>query len=167
MRELPPGVRGFLLAGAFAPAMSTISSALNALSNVTVVDFVDRLRPGDTVRRAKIFTVVWGVVVMGAGLLAWRLGSILESIVKINSYFYGCLLGVFLLGIGTTRANARGATLGLAAGILAVALCSVFQPELWIWFGAIGCVVCFSTGYILSPGKFDELRYRASERARN
>ena len=116
-----------------------------------------------------VYTVPWPLVGVAAimGLLAWRLGSILELIVKINSYFYGCLLGVFLLGIGTTRADARGATLGLAAGILAVALCSAFQPELWIWFGAIGCVVCFSAGYILSPGTFDDLRYRASERARN
>jgi SSS family solute:Na+ symporter len=150
MREMPPGVRGFLLAGAFAPAMSTVSSALNSLANVAVVDFLDRLRPGDTVRRAKIFTAVWGVVVMGAGLLAWRLGSILELIVKVNSYFYGCLLGIFLLGIWTTRACARGATIGLAAGVLAVLLCSAFQPDLWIWFGAIGCLVCFSTGYISS-----------------
>jgi SSS family transporter len=167
MRELPTGVRGFLIAAAFAPAMSTISSALNSLSNVTVVDFLDRLRPGDTIRRAKLFTAVWGIAVMGAGLLAWRLGSILELIVKVNSYFYGCLLGVFLLGIFTVRGNARGASVGLAAGMFAVMLCSALQPDLWIWFGAIGCLVCFSIGYFSSPGKFDELRYRSPERARH
>ena len=65
MRELPPGIRGFLLAAAFAPAMSTVSSALNSLANVTVVDFLDRLHAADTVRRAKIFTMVWGLVVVG------------------------------------------------------------------------------------------------------
>jgi SSS family solute:Na+ symporter len=167
MRELPSGVRGFLIAAAFAPAMSTISSALNSLSNVTVIDFLDRLRPGHTVRRAKLFTAIWGAVALGAALLAWRLGSILELIVKVNSYFYGCLLGVFLLGMFTTRGCARGAAIGLAAGMTAVLLCSAWQPDLWIWFGAIGCVVCFSTGYIASFGKFDELRYRSPERARH
>src|SRR5262249_1496774 len=48
---------------------------------------------------------------VGAGLLAWRLGSILELVVKVNSYFYGCLLGVFLLGIFTERGCARGASI--------------------------------------------------------
>ena len=66
-------------------------------------------RPGSTVARAKIATLLWGIVVIGAGLLAWRLGSILELIVKVNSYFYGCLLGVFLLGMLTERAGGRGA----------------------------------------------------------
>jgi SSS family transporter len=167
VRELPAGVRGFLLAGAFAPAMSTVGSSLNSLANVTVVDFLDRLRPGDTVRRARILTAAWGTVAVGAGLLAWRLGSILEAIVKINSYFYGSLLGVFLLGIWTTRGCARGATFGLAAGVAAVLLCSALEPALWVLFGAIGCLVCFGTGYLLSPDKFDDLRYRSSERARN
>jgi SSS family transporter len=153
MHELSPGLRGFLLAGAFAPAMSTVSSALNSLANVTVVDFMDRLRPGETVRRAKTITILWGLVAMGAGLMAWRLGSILELVVKVNSYFYGCLLGVFLLGILTTRADGRGATFGLVAGMLAVLLCSAFQPDLWIWFGAIGCVVCFFAGYISSSNR--------------
>ena len=106
-------------------------------------------------------------MVMGAGLLAWRLGSILELIVKVNSYFYGCLLAIFLLGTWTTCGCARSATIGRAAGVLAVLLYSAVQPDLWIWFGAIGCLVCFGTGYISSPGKFDDLRYRSSERARN
>jgi Na+/proline symporter len=153
MRELPAGVRGLLLAGAFAPAMSTVSSALNSLANVTVVDFMDRLRPGNTVRRARICTLVWGIVAMVAGLLAWRMGSILEVVVKVNSYLYGCLLGVFLLGIWTTRVNARGATIGLAAGVAAVLLCAVFQPELWIWFGAIGCLACFLAGCLAGSNR--------------
>ena len=67
--------------------MSTLSSALNSLANVTVVDFIDRFRPGNTVRRAKVLTVVWGAIVIGAGLLAVRLGSILELIVKVNCIF--------------------------------------------------------------------------------
>ena len=54
-----------------------------------------------------------------------------------------------------------------STGMAAVLACSALQPELWIWFGAIGCLVCFCAGYILSPGKFDELRYRSPERARH
>ena len=99
--------------------MSTTSSALNSLASATVLDFLGR-RAGNTVLQAKVATLAWGVVVMGAGLLAWRLGSILELIVKVNSYFYGCLLGVFLLGMLTERAIAAGARFGLIAGMAAV-----------------------------------------------
>jgi Na+/proline symporter len=104
---------------------------------------------------------------MGAGLLAWRLGSILELIVKVNSYFYGCLLGVFLLGMLTQRTVAAGARYGLMAGMAAVLLCSAWQPAVWIWFGGIGCVVSMVVGYCYSLGKFDEIRYRSAERARH
>ena len=154
MRELPSGWRGLLTVAVFAPAMSTTSSALNSLASATVLDFF-ALRPGNTVLRAKAATLVWGLVVMGAGLLAWRLGSVLELIVKVNSYFYGCLLGVFLLGMLTERAIAAGARYGLMAGMAAVLLCSAWQPALWIWFGAIGCLVCDGRRLLL---EFMEIR---------
>jgi len=169
MHALPAGWRGLLIVAVFAPAMSTTSSALNSLASVTVLDFLGE-RSGSTVIKAKAATLIWGMVVMGAGLLAWQLGSILELIVKVNSYFYGCLLGVFLLGIMTVRANAAGARCGLLAGMAAVLFCAAWQPALWIWFGGIGCLCTMAAGYgwsLWKVGKTDELRYRSAERARH
>jgi Na+/proline symporter len=114
-----------------------------------------------------VISVVWGVLVTGAGLLAWRLGSILELIVKVNSYFYGCLLGVFLLGMLNGRIDGRGARAGLAAGIVTVLVCSALQPSMWIWFGAIGCLACMTAGCAWGFGKVDDLRYRPPQRARH
>jgi SSS family solute:Na+ symporter len=167
VRELPAGLRGFLIAGAFSAAMSTLSAALNALSNVTVSDFLDRLRPGNTLFRAKLLTAIWGIVVLGSGILAWRLGSILQTIVKVNSYFYGCLLGVFLLGMSTRRAGSRGAVSGLLAAVAVVMGLAFWAPQYWIWFGAIGCVVCVSVGYLASPKRVNELRFDPAECERN
>ncbi|MEW5978476.1 MAG: sodium/solute symporter [Acidobacteriota bacterium] len=161
MTELPSGLRGFLIAGAFSAAMSTISSALNSLANVTVVDFWDRFRPGATVRRAKVLTVVWGAVVIGAGLLAVRLGSILELIVKVNSYFYGCILGVFLLGMTTRRVGGQAAFAGLLSSLLTILALAVLQPDLWIWFGAIGCLTAMAVGYSASRLGLDREKQKA------
>lgn len=163
MRELPAGLRGFLIAGAFSAAMSTLSSALNSLANVTVVDFLDRFRPGNTVRRAKLLTLLWGAIVIGAGLLAVRLGSILELIVKVNSYFYGCLLGVFLLGIASKRANQHGAFLGLLSSMLTILACAWLLPGYWIWFGALGCTVSMSAGHAFSQLRFSRRARAGSE----
>lgn len=150
MKELPAGLRGFLVAGAFSAAMSTLSSALNSLANVTVVDFIDRFHPGNTLRRAKVLTVVWGAIVVCAGMLAVRMGSILELIVRVNSYFYGCLLGAFLLGMASKRANSQGVFVGILASIITIVLSAILWPGYWIWFGALGCAVCIVVGYSFS-----------------
>jgi solute:Na+ symporter, SSS family len=167
MHELPQGLRGFVIAGAFAAAMSTMSATLNSLANVTVVDFWDRFRPGNTVRRAKLATALWGAASICAGLLAWRLGSILESIVKVNSYFYGCLLGMFLLGALTESGKAAGACVGLLISVCVVLTCAWLLPQIWVWFGAVGCIVSFVTGYLVSTLDLNELRHRSPQRARN
>ena len=167
MHELPQGLRGFVIAGAFAAAMSTMSATLNSLANVTVIDFWDRYRPGNTVRRAKLATALWGAASILAGVLAWRLGSILESIVKVNSYFYGCLLGIFLLGALSPSANAVGACAGLLISVCVVLAFAWLEPEIWVWFGAIGCVVSFASGYLVSTLNLHELRPRSPQRARN
>jgi Na+/proline symporter len=166
MRELPDGVRGLLVTAVFAAAMSTISSAINALASATVVDFLESRGARTTILQAKLVAALWGVIVVAAALLAWRLGSILELIVKVNSYFYGCLLGVFLLGIFTQKTDGRGARLGLLASMIAVLLCSIWSPSLWIWFGGIGCLVCCAVGYTCSSWKLDEIRSHPPQRTR-
>jgi SSS family transporter len=165
MRELPAGLRGLLVTAVFAAAMSTISSAINSLASATVVDFLET-RFKTTLWQAKLVAALWGGVVVAAALLAWRLGSILELIVKVNSYFYGCLLGVFLLGMLTRKTDGRGARLGLLASMIAVLLCSLWSPSLWIWFGGIGCLVCCAVGYTCSSWKLDEIRSHPPQRTR-
>ena len=165
MRELPDGLRGLLVTAVFAAAMSTISSAINSLASATVVDFLESRR-ATSLFQAKFVAALWGGIVVGAALLAWRLGSILELIVKVNSYFYGCLLGIFLLGMLTQKTDGRGARLGLWASMVTVLLCSVWNPSLWIWFSGLGCLVCCAVGYTCSSWKIDEIRSHPPQRTR-
>ena len=51
---------------------------------------------------------------------AARLGSLIEVVNRYGSYFYGSLLGVFILALGVKRANGHGAFVGLIAGMTAV-----------------------------------------------
>jgi Na+/proline symporter len=103
------------------------------------------------VRAARLFTIAWSLVAIGAGHLAWRLGSVLEVIVKVNSYFYGCLLGLFLLGMFTVRATGAGARAGVLLSMAFIILLSWRQPAWWPWFGAAGCLVSVAVGYAASP----------------
>lgn len=155
INSLPAGLIGLLLAAIFAAAMSSIDSELNALSTTTVVDvYRSHVRPDATdrhyLRAARLFTLVWGALAATFALYAARLGSVIEAVNIIGSYFYGSLLGVFILGFGTRRANGHGAFFGLLAGMGAVALADRLGGVAWLWLNPIGCGATLIAGLVIS-----------------
>ncbi|MEP7342423.1 MAG: sodium:solute symporter, partial [Acidobacteriota bacterium] len=116
----PAGVIGLIIAAIFAAAMSSISAELASLSTATVIDFYRRHYRTDApdshyLKVSKIATGCWGIFACIVALYAGRLGSLIEVVNKFGSYFYGSLLGVFVLAIGTKRATSNGAFFGLLA----------------------------------------------------
>ena len=124
--RMPPGLVGLLIAAIFAAAMSSIAAELNALSTATLIDFYRRwLKPEAPDRHyllvSRAATAVWSVVASAVALYAATLGSLIEVVNRFGSFFYGSLLGVFVLAIGTRRATGTGAFVGLLAGMASVA----------------------------------------------
>jgi Na+(H+)/acetate symporter ActP len=152
---MPAGVVGLIIAAIFAAAMSSISAELSALSTATVIDFYRRhinTTATDTqyLRVAKLATGLWGIFACIVALYASRLGSLIEVVNKFGSYFYGSLLGVFVLALGTKRATGTGAFVGLFAGIASVALVSNYTNISFLWYNLVGCVAVFVVGIIVS-----------------
>jgi len=79
-----------------------------------------------------------------------RLGSAIEAVNRIGSFFYGSILGVFVLAIATRRATGRGAFWGLAAGMAAVYLTSEYSEISYLYYNIVGCVVVVAVGYVIS-----------------
>lgn len=159
-RYMPAGVVGLIIAAIFAAAMSSVAAELSALSTATVMDFYRRLLRQQATDShyllvAKLATGFWGIFACIVALYASQLGSLIEVVNKFGSYFYGSLLGVFVLAIGTRRATGNGAFFGLLAGIASVALVSFQYPKIsFLWYNLIGCGVVFFTGLALSrPGQ--------------
>jgi SSS family solute:Na+ symporter len=151
----PAGVVGLIIAAIFAAAMSSISAELAALSTATVIDFYRRhfrreAPDAHYLMVSKLATGFWGIFACIVALYAGRLGSLIEVVNKFGSYFYGSLLGVFVLAIGTKRATANGASLGLIAGIVSVALVGKYSSISFLWYNLIGCVVVVIVGMIIS-----------------
>ncbi len=117
---MPHGISGLLIAAIFAAAMSNLSAALNSLSSTTIVDFYMRHSPVASERQRVLFsrvaTVLWGLVLFALAILSRRGGKVVEVGLSIASVAYGALLGVFLLGVLTRRANERGSMIGMAVG---------------------------------------------------
>jgi Na+/proline symporter len=153
---MPAGVIGLIIAAIFAAAMSSIAAELSALSTATVIDFYKRLiRPeapdSNYLMVAKLATGFWGIFACMVAIYASRLGSLIEVVNKFGSYFYGSLLGVFVLALGTRRATGRGAFWGLIAGLISVALVSLEYPKVsFLWYNLLGCVVAVTVGMLLS-----------------
>lgn len=152
---MPPGVIGLIIAAIFAAAMSSISAELASLSTATVIDFYRRhfrteAPDAHYLTVSKWVTGFWGVFACIVALYAGRLGSLIEVVNKFGSYFYGSLLGVFVLAIGTKRATGRGAFWGLIAGVGAVFVVDRFWPISFLWYNLIGCVVVVVVGMLLS-----------------
>ncbi len=152
---LPMGLVGLLIAAIFAAAMSSISSELNALATASTIDFYRRhFKPDGTDRDYVLFgrlaTFVWGIFACIVAYFATDLGSLIEVVNKFGSYFYGSILGVFVLAIGVKRARARGAFFGLLIGMASIGVASNYTNIEFLWFNVVGCVVTVMAGYLIS-----------------
>jgi solute:Na+ symporter, SSS family len=108
---LPPGVSGLILAGILAAAMSTISSSLNSLASSTMFDLYERITKRIVAQEraltiSRVLTFIWGLVFMVfANLFEDTTNPVVELGLEIASFTYGGLLGAFLLGLVSRRAN--------------------------------------------------------------
>jgi Na+/proline symporter len=78
------------------------------------------------------------------------MGSLIEVVNKLGSYFYGSLLGVFMLALGSRRSNGHGAFVGLLAGMGAVSLVATETSISYLWYNVVGAVVVVAVGRAVS-----------------
>ncbi len=154
--HFPTGLRGLFLAGVFAATMSSIDSAMNALSAATLEDFLKRfpgfpaLSPRRELFLSRVFTVLWGGVATLFALTLIHSGdTVIEIINRLGSLFYGPVFGVFMLGL-TTRAGEKAAVLGLLAGVAANFAISTGLPQVsWLWWNLTGFASTITVGALL------------------
>jgi solute:Na+ symporter, SSS family len=153
--RMPHGIAGLLIAAILAAAMSNLSAALNSLSSSSIMDFYLRFCPAVSeagrLRLARLATLGWALVLFGLAVLALhRVGRVVEVGLQIASVAYGALLGVFLLGVLTKRANQRGAIVGMICGLAMELYLWGWSQVAFTWWVAIGTCVTFAVGYSAS-----------------
>lgn len=160
---LPAGVSGVVIAGIFSVAMSSEASALNSLASSLTHDIYAPLthHEGDEVRlmrAGKLFTLLWGVVLVGGAVLFQFIKQgtpIVVVALQIASFTYGGLLGGFLLGLISRRAEQRDAITGMAVAIVIMA--SWWALQQWsvipkvvdaLWFSLVGSAITVIVGIV-------------------
>lgn len=155
IREFPVGAIGLFMVGLFSAAMSSLDSTINSLSATSIDDILKKTKFYKKDRElfySKLLTVFWGVVCTVFSFFVENISdSIIVSINKIGSLINGPILGVFLLGILTKKANQKGALIGFLTGFLFNLCLWIYFPKIsWLWWNCFGFLVTFIFGYILS-----------------
>jgi SSS family solute:Na+ symporter len=150
---LPQGMRALLFASLLSAAMSSLDSALNSLSASTVHDFiVPRLKNKDKLLLvSKLTTLSWGILITGFAFLVGNISeTVIESINKIGSAFFGPILAAFIVGVISKKATAGSITTGILAGVgFNLVLWLTMPGVYWMWWNMTGFLIAAGTSYII------------------
>lgn len=152
LAALPKGVVGLIVAGVLAASMSSLSSAFNAMAATFVSDFYRAMRPGlsskDELRASRIVTVVFGSLVAIVALEVARYSQahpdtdLLSLALGVMTFFYGGLLGIFLVALfSRTRGSEASNVCAAVVSTMVVFGVSQYTDTAWPWYIVIGTAV--------------------------
>ncbi|MEC8251490.1 MAG: solute:sodium symporter family transporter [Planctomycetota bacterium] len=120
------GLFGAVIVGSI---LSSFNSALNSASTLFCIDFyrplTSRVNNEDDDKRVvnagQIFAAGIAILAMVVAPLLAQMQSIFDYLQKVNGLYSVPIIVIFLMGILTRRANARGAKAAMAVGVLSYA----------------------------------------------
>jgi Na+/proline symporter len=151
---LPHGIIGLLIAVIMAASMSSTSSELNALASTTIIDvyrrnFGKNKTDNHFYNASKVATVIWGIYAIIVACLAINIGSLIEAVNKLGSYFYGTILGIFLVAFFFRKIKGGTAFYAALLAEIAVILSAIYTPVSFLWYNVIGALAVVLIAHIL------------------
>lgn len=172
LTQIPPGVRGLMMAGLFAAGLSSLNSAINAMSAAFISDLyqpiITRRRgapppESQLVRAGRLGVIAWGIVL---GLFAcvciyWRNHnneSLINFALGVMGLAYAGLVGVFFCALFTRRGSSKSVLIALACGFIWMLLTQPFvyhaipsiKGQSLDWFYAIHFTWKLTIGVLIS-----------------
>lgn len=169
LHVLPSGMRGLMIAAIVAAVLTSLDSGMAALSAAVQVDFVRRwmkrpLSDRGAVLLGRALILGWGLTIIGVALWVRRLGAAHNIIQILNIVMYpftGVLLGVFLLGLLTRRANAAGTMIGAAGGFIIAASLPLSRTVVATWIQQGADPSSGLIGHVIAAGRISSFYYGA------
>ena len=134
LTSLPDGLRGLVVAGVFAAAISSLDSILSALAQTTsAVVLRPTAAPATALRISRLSVVFWAIVLCAVAMLLpalhQRYGSILDLGLAIATYTSGALVAAFFLAFVPTGRDGRGVPWSSALSVAGVLMMAWPEPE--------------------------------------
>ena len=154
MDHMPHGLVGLLIAVIFLAAWGSISAALNSLSASSLIDFHrpfinDSLSEAQEFILSKRYTFLWGVFCVVFAQFATGMGSLIEAVNILGSWFYGVMLGIFLVAFYLKQVGAKAVFYAAIAGEVLVLVMYFCTDIGWLWLNAIGALAVLFFALIL------------------
>jgi hypothetical protein len=145
MDHMPHGLIGLLIAVIFLAAWGSIAAALNALSSATLIDFHKQYIKSDTTKEeefslSRMYTLFWGIFCIIFAQFATNLGSLIEAVNILGSWFYGVMLGIFLVAFYLKWVAGNAVFIAAILGELLVLAMYAFTDIGWLWLNVIGAL---------------------------
>jgi SSS family transporter len=156
MDHMPHGLIGLLIAVIFLAAWGSIAASLNALSSSTLIDFHKQFIKADTTdeeefRLSRLYTFFWGIFCIVFAQFATNLGSLIEAVNILGSWFYGVMLGIFLVAFYLKRIGGDAVFYAAILGELCVLAMYAFTDIGWLWLNVIGALAVVLFSLVIQP----------------
>ena len=161
-RHLPEGMVGLTLAMILARRSHPLAAEMNSLATVSVIDIYKRHARSDATEghyllASRLATLGWGCYAVISAQYVKRMGSLIEAVKPARLFFYGGMLGVFVLAFFFKKVTRLWSILGDDAGEAVIFACWYFTNIAYLWYNVIGCVVVVATGLAITvlagPGR--------------
>jgi solute:Na+ symporter, SSS family len=156
VQGMPHGAIGIVIAAIFASAMATVAGSMNSVATIFTVDFYERWFPKSedqaNLRMMRLSTIGTGVAatLIALWLTTLNLKSIMVTWNIVSSMLGGGIVGIFALGMFSTRANSGGAICGAILSILLGLYVKFFTNIHWAFLLPILIFSAMIIGYLCS-----------------
>lgn len=178
INKLPAGITGLLIASIFAAGMSTISTSINSSATVILNDYFKKSLKGDNSEKSSLkilysSSLLFSIFSIVIAIAMINVQSALDTWWKLASIFSGGMLGLFLLGYFSKKANNVSAVIGVSAGVIVIGWMSLsglfFKGELLKFASPFHnyLSIVFGTTAIFIVGFFSVFIFKGRKRKMN
>jgi len=136
-------------------SMGSMASAFGSLTSTSMVDIYERFIAPDRGNQhywwiSKLITLGWGALCLVVAQFAVNMGSLIEVVNILGSWFYGTILGVFLCAFYLPRTTG---TQVFTAALIAEAFVIYAWKVEWmafLWLNVLGCLLVMAIALLLS-----------------
>lgn len=155
INQLPMGIVGFLIAMILLSSMGSMASAFGSLTSTSMVDIYERFIAPNRGNQhywwiSKLITLGWGALCLVVAQFAVNMGSLIEVVNILGSWFYGTILGIFLCAFYLPKSTG---TQVFTAALIAEAFVIYAWKVEWmafLWLNVLGCLLVMAIAFILS-----------------
>ncbi|MHA8075868.1 sodium:solute symporter family protein [Aquirufa sp. TARAVU-A1A] len=153
--HLPVGIVGFLIAMILLASMGSMASAFGSLTSTSMVDIYQRFMHTDGSNQhywwvSKLITMGWGILCLIVAQFAVNMGSLIEVVNILGSWFYGTILGVFLCAFYLPRTSGNQVFWAALVAEALVIYAWYIDLMAFLWLNVLGCLLVMAFAGIAS-----------------